>query len=69
MSGIVWQVAARKNIVITFGHQPYIVPCGFLNRLKLLTDGASEAAKRRDMALNLERRAVRERCAQAASLQ
>ena len=40
-----------------------------LDRLQLLGDGATEAARRRDMAVNMERRAVRERRAQAVSLQ
>ena len=40
-----------------------------LDRLQLLGDGATEATRRRDMAMNLERRAVRERRAQAVSLQ
>ena len=38
--------------------------CGFLDRLELLADGATDAAKKRDRALNLERRKVKERCAQ-----
>ena len=39
-----------------------------LDRLQLLGDGASEAARRRDTAVHMERQAVRERRAQAVAL-
>ena len=67
ISGTLWQVTVRKK------NWEYIWPpsvsCqyGFLDKLKLHADGATETAKMRDMAVNLKRRAIRERCTQAAS--